>query len=101
MSKQKKTVEKVRAVIDCTSGTVLGPDNLWFVVATEKQMCAASQSDSDAFDLAHEKGKLLDAELLQALYDRDIVTIARAMGCSVEQDNTGQIVLYTGLSESE
>jgi hypothetical protein len=90
--------KKVSAVIDCTTGTVLNPSNLWYVTAAKKEMDKADNSDSAAFDLARKKGKLLRQELLEALVAKDIVRLAESFqNCQIDHDLDGQIVIYTGI----
>jgi hypothetical protein len=84
------------AVIDATTGTVLAADNLFYVEAPEKALDKASNSDSDAFDLAHKKGIKISEELMSALLQDDPEAIIEALGWSSDVDNDGQIIAYTG-----
>jgi hypothetical protein len=93
---------KQLAIIDATTGTVLAPDNLIAVLATEKQLDRASNSDSDAFDLAAKKGHRVPCDLLHLIASgkrptqADIYLIAGIFGWDIEQDNDRQMVIYTG-----
>lgn len=85
------------AVIDQTTGTVLGADNLTYVEATERQLDKACDSDHGAFMLAQRKTKTyhISPELLDALMRNDPEAIALCLGYQAEVDNSGQVVLYT------
>jgi hypothetical protein len=93
------------AVIDATTGTVLAPDNLIAVLATEKQLDRVSENDSDAFDLAAKKGHRVPCDLLHLIASNkrptqaEIELIASLFGWDVEYDNDGQMVLYTGTED--
>jgi hypothetical protein len=93
---------KQLAVIDATTGTVLAPDNLIAVLATEKQLDRASNSDSDAFDLAATNGSRIRDQLLRLIASgkrptqADIYLIAGIFRWDIEQDNDRQMVIYTG-----
>ncbi len=85
-----------RIVIDSTTGTVLEADNLAYVELTEEELEKAEADDSFAFAVAHRDTSLyLAPSLLHALYTKDVVALARFMKWSVEEDNSGQLVLYT------
>lgn len=100
----KKPKKLVLVIIDRTTGTVLSPDNLYAVLCSENQAEWASNSDSDAFDLAEIQGNFISPELLHAvaapeLHAQIVRDVAFSFGFSVEKDNDGQLVLYTGITE--
>jgi hypothetical protein len=101
-TKSKNNPRQLRlAVIDATTGTVLGPDNLYAVVAPEKKLDAACNSDSDAHYLAKTKGVWISDELLHALCAKklskaDVYAVAGVFGWNVGVEE-GQLVLCTGV----
>ena len=92
---------KQLAVFDATTGTVLAPDNLIAVLATEKQLDKASNSDSD-FALAAANGSRISYQLLRLIASGkrptadEVQMLADIFGWDVEYDNDGQMVIYTG-----
>lgn len=84
------------AVIDATTGTVLGSDNLYYVEAPEKALDKASNSDSDAFDLAQKKGVKIGERLMAAIWADKPVDIAEALGWLVSVDEHGKLIAYIG-----
>jgi len=85
-----------RVIIDATTGTVLDADNLTYVELTEEELRKAEADDSFAFTVARRDTSLyLAPSLLHALYMKNVVALARFMKWSVEEDNSGQLVLYT------
>jgi hypothetical protein len=104
MSKKTKkpTPTPMLAIIDADTGNILSTCNLFAVMATQKQLDRACNSDSAAHDLAMSKGHYLPDDLLHALYakKRDsngVYSVANAFGWSAEIDNQCQMALYTGV----